>query len=84
MKQATTLDQQISKYRERNIEISDVEKAKEILLDIGYYRLGFYFFPFEETYPDLYPKQRFCSHIGTFMYPLGMKSKIKILRSLFN
>lgn len=53
MKQATTLDQQISKYRERNIEISDVEKAKEILLDIGYYRLGFYFFPFEETYPDL-------------------------------
>lgn len=30
-----------------------MEKAKEILLDIGYYRLGFYLFPFERTYPDL-------------------------------
>ena len=25
----------------------DIEKAKEILLDIGYYRLGFYWHPFE-------------------------------------
>lgn len=31
--------------------IADKEKATEILLDIGYYRLGFYWFPFEEMYP---------------------------------
>ncbi len=35
------------------MEFGDEEKAKEILLDIGYYRLGFYSFPFEETFPRL-------------------------------
>ena len=53
MKQATTIDKQIDILRSRNVIISDEEKAKEILLDIGYYRLGFYFFPFEETFPSL-------------------------------
>lgn len=31
--------------------ISDEAKAKEVLSDIGYYRLGFYWFPFEKGYP---------------------------------
>ena len=30
-----------------------VEKAKEILLDVGYYRLGFYSFPYEIKFPCL-------------------------------
>lgn len=30
-----------------------MDKAREILLDIGYYRLGFYLFPFEKSYPEL-------------------------------
>lgn len=34
--------------------ISDETKAKEILSDIGYYRLGFYWFPFEDGYPNKY------------------------------
>ena len=33
------------------MKIDDKEKAKENLLDIGYYRLGFYWFPFEKSYP---------------------------------
>lgn len=33
--------------------IEDEKKAKEELLDIGYYRLGYCWFPFEETYPCL-------------------------------
>lgn len=53
MKKATTIDEQIQRLRDRNVTIVDEEKAKEILLDIGYYRLGFYFFPFEVTYPQL-------------------------------
>lgn len=32
--------------------ILDEEKAKEILSDIGYFRLGFYWFPFEKSYPQ--------------------------------
>lgn len=53
-RKAITLDQQIKLLRERNMVITDVEKAKEVLFDIGYYRMGFYWFPFEQTYPNKY------------------------------
>lgn len=49
---AITLDEQIALLRSRNMVISDVEKAKEILFDVGYFRMGFYWFPFEVTYPQ--------------------------------
>ncbi len=49
---AITLDEQIALLRSRGMIISDEEKAKEVLFDVGYYRLGFYWFPFEETYPN--------------------------------
>ena len=49
---ARTLDQQIALLQSRGMEISDIEKAKEVLLDVGYYRLGFYWFPFEQSYPS--------------------------------
>ena len=54
MKKATTTDEQIEKIRSRGmfLDIGE-EKTKEILLDIGYFRLGFYCFPFEKTYPRL-------------------------------
>ncbi|MBD5209682.1 MAG: Abi family protein [Bacteroidales bacterium] len=52
---ARTLDQQISILQARGMEIYDIEKAKEVLLDVGYYRLGFYWFPFEKNCP---PNQR--------------------------
>ena len=47
-KKATTAKEQIVFLKERGM-IFDCgeEKAEEILLDIGYYRLGFYWFPFE-------------------------------------
>lgn len=48
---ATTIDEQIARLTSRGMEIEDVGKAKENLLDIGYFRLGFYWFPFEKTYP---------------------------------
>lgn len=37
--------------RSRGVEITCEEKAKECLLDIGYFRLCSYLFPFEKTYP---------------------------------
>jgi abortive infection bacteriophage resistance protein len=45
---ATSIENQIKKLRERGM-VLDIEenKIKEILLDIGYYRLGFYWHPFE-------------------------------------
>ena len=36
---ATTVDQQIELLRSRGMDIEDEVKAKEILLDVGYYRL---------------------------------------------
>ena len=48
---ATNIEEQIALLESRGMVINDKEKAKECLLDIGYFRLGFYWFPFEKTYP---------------------------------
>lgn len=50
-KRATTFDDQITQLRRKGVIINNVDKAKEYLKDIGYYRLGFYIHPFEVTYP---------------------------------
>lgn len=52
MKRATTLEEQIITLSDRGL-ILDLgqEKTMEILSDIGYFRLGFYTFPFETSYP---------------------------------
>lgn len=52
-KSATTIDQQLDLLKSRGLTVNDTDKAREILLDIGYYRLGFYLFPFEKSYPEL-------------------------------
>ena len=51
IKRVTAICEQIDKLRIRGLTITSEDKAKEILYDIGYYRLGFYLFPFEESYP---------------------------------
>ena len=44
----TSIEDQIKKLQDRGM-IMDIDEAKitEVLLDIGYYRLGFYWYPFE-------------------------------------
>lgn len=47
-KTATNLDEQIDILSKRGMILNlEIDKIKEILLDIGYYRLGFYWCPFE-------------------------------------
>lgn len=53
VKTATTIDRQLCLLKSRDLIVSDIDKAREILRDIGYYRLGFYLFPLERSYPDL-------------------------------
>lgn len=53
MKKAYTIDQQIARLKSNGMTFDDEEKAKEILLDVGYYRLGFYSFPYEIKFPCL-------------------------------
>lgn len=62
---ATTFDQQVEILKKRGLIIQDEAKAKEYLSDIGYYRLGFYLFPFEETYPSLDSRRRHDLKKGT-------------------
>ena len=57
-KKATTVADQIRRMISRNVIIADTKKAEEYLLDIGYYRLGFYLYPFETTYPELGKRRR--------------------------
>lgn len=51
VKKATTLDEQLELLRSRGVTVECVEKARECLLDIGYFRLCSYLFPFEKSYP---------------------------------
>lgn len=54
MKQSTTINTQITILTERgmNLDLGN-DKCIEVLGDIGYFRLGSYCFPFEQTYPCL-------------------------------
>lgn len=52
IKRATTIEEQLQKLRDRGMDINNESKACENLLDIGYFRLGFYCFPFEVTFPN--------------------------------
>lgn len=52
IKQATTIEEQIERLKERGMIIRSDEFAKMYLWNIGYYRLGFYWFPYEQDYPQ--------------------------------
>lgn len=58
IKRATTIAEQLTLLADRGVVITDRDKAQEILLDVGYYRMGFYLFPFERTYPNLGKKRK--------------------------
>ncbi|MEL4456700.1 Abi family protein [Lutimonas vermicola] len=66
---ATSIDNQIIKLRNRGM-ILDFEEAKlkEILLDIGYYRLGFYWHPFEVDEDHNFQKNTRFSNILNLYY----------------
>ncbi len=45
---ATSIDEQLELLEQRGMSLDSKDKAKEYLLDIGYYRLGFYWHYFEK------------------------------------
>lgn len=52
IERAISIEQQLELMRSRGLVIADEERAAEFLSVIGFYRLGTYLFPFEESYPD--------------------------------
>lgn len=46
-KTATTIDEQLTRLQNRGMTITDIEHAGKVLLSVGYYRMGFYWYRFE-------------------------------------
>lgn len=79
---ATSVDEQIKKLEERGMVFDlGVEKVKEILLDIGYYRLGFYWNPFEIDHTHNFKKGTIFSDVVALYY-LDVDLRNILLRSL--
>ena len=72
MKTATTVEEQLHKMQERGLIINDLSKAREILSDSGYFRLGFYCFPFEKNYPEKHDR----THL--FMENVSFEDVVKL------
>jgi len=66
---ATTTAEQISLLKSRGMDL-DIEetKVKELLHDIGYYRLGFYWQPFEKDEEHNFIKGTKFSHVVNLYY----------------
>ena len=76
---ATTVEEQISQLAIRGMKLGDKDKAKENLLDIGYYRLGFYWFPFEKSYPKKHNRDHNFKEGTEFDYAIKLYYKYSIL-----
>jgi len=82
-KVATTVEEQIALLESRGMVFDcDIEKVKEILLDIGYYRLGFYWNPFEiDDKHNFATGTRFSDVVK--LYYLDVDLRNILLRSLY-
>lgn len=66
MKSATNIDEQLQLLKNRGMKIENESKAREILLDIGYFRLGFYWFHMEKNYPNKTNRQHVFKDNASF------------------
>lgn len=82
-KTVTTIQEQIETLRKRGMSIDDEGKAIENLSDIGYYRLGFYWFPFEKTYPRKEQRDHTFKEGTNFDYVIKLYYFDFDLRNLF-
>lgn len=75
-KKATSVDRQIELLESRRMVITNKEKAKENLLDIGYYRLGFYWYPFEEDHLNhiFFPDTQFDYAIKLYYFDYDLRN----------
>ena len=82
---ATTIEQQIEKLSKRGLIFeneNEIEKAKEILLDIGYYRLGFYWYYFQDKKTHKFNKNINLKDIVKLYY-FDFDLKMLLLRYIY-
>ena len=87
MKKAYTIEEQIARLKSYGMIFDNEEKAKEILLDVGYYRLGFYSFPYEIQFPNLEHRDHQLKQGTTFksvydLYEFDTKLRRLLLNAL--
>ena len=87
MKRAYTIEEQIAKLKSNGMLFDNEDKAKEILLDVGYYRLGFYSFPYEIQFPNLEQRDHRLKQGTTFksvyeLYEFDTKLRRLLLNTL--
>lgn len=70
---ATTIEEQIQILKARGLIIKDENKAKRKLLDIGYYRLGFYSFYFQNKNHQFYENIDFQDLINLYYFDTNLK-----------
>ena len=70
---ATTIEEQIQILKDRGLIIKDENKAKHKLLDIGYYRLGFYSFYFQNKNHQFYENIDFQDLINLYYFDTNLK-----------
>lgn len=51
-RKAKPLQAQVELLRKRGMIIENAEQARNLLIEVGFYRMSFYWFPFETRYPD--------------------------------
>jgi len=78
---ATDIDSQIKILEERGLIIYDYVKAKELLLDVGYYRLGFYFYYFQDV--DHNFENDICIDDIVSLYYFDFDIKMMLLRYIY-
>lgn len=84
VKTATTIEEQIARLRQRGMTIEDESFARDMLLDIGYYRLGFYWFPLEKKYPKRDDRDHFFRDGASFMTAIHLYEFDKKFRSVLS
>ncbi|WP_158841591.1 Abi family protein [Polaribacter sp. L3A8] len=73
---ATTINEQVEKLKYRGLVFdSGIEKVKEVLLDIGYYRLGFYWSPLEiDKDHNFKPGTKFSDVLALYYLDVDLKN----------
>lgn len=78
---ATDVESQIKLLESRGLIIKNHDKAKETLLDIGYYRLGFYLFYFQDS--DHNFEEDICIDDIVDLYYFDFDIKMLLLRYIY-
>lgn len=82
---ATTIDQQVERLIKRGLILDneiEIKKAKEILSDIGYYRLGFYWYYFQDKKTHEFNENIKLDDIVKLYY-FDFDLKMKLLRYIY-